>query len=133
MADSFSGMMDATLQRLAWTGSGGNAVLLQMIGLGIVAFGLRPGVAPGIASTGASIAAIAGVLTGHTSVHPQRPLLALLLAVHLVLVAFWFGALLPLILCSRGESREHAVWPCCGAFPRSGRTAGALHWGSRAW
>jgi len=99
------------LQRLAWTGSSGNAVLLQMIGLGIVAFGLAQPVAavPAIASTGAVIATVAGVLTGHTSVHPQRALLALLLAAHLLLVAFWFGALVPLILCTRRELHEHAV------------------------
>ena len=92
------------------TGSSGNAALLQMIGMGVVAFALaqRPP-AQALASTGAVIAAVAGVLTGHTSVHPQHALLALLLAIHLLVVAFWFGALVPLIWCNRCELREHAV------------------------
>jgi putative copper export protein len=111
MADGFAGVLDSNLQHLAWTGSGGNAALLQMLGMGVVALGLaqHTTAALTIASTGATIAALAGVLTGHTSVHPQHALLALLLAVHLLLVAFWFGALLPLIWCSRCESREHAM------------------------
>jgi putative copper export protein len=111
MADSFSGVLDSNLQRLAWTGSSGNAALLEIIGMGVVALGLtlRTPAARAVASSGAIIAAVAGVLTGHTSVHPQHALLGLLLAVHLVLVAFWFGALVPLIWCSRRESGAHAT------------------------
>src|ERR1700722_7699293 len=90
MADSFAGVLDSNLQHLAWAGSGGNAALLEMLGMGVVALGLAQHTRAGqtIASTGATIAAVAGVLTGHTSVHPQHALLALLLAVHLLLVAF---------------------------------------------
>jgi putative copper export protein len=68
---------------------------------------VRPSI--GIASIGAVIAACAFALTGHTSELPQRPLLAALLCVHLLLVSFWFGALLPLIICSRREARADAV------------------------
>jgi putative copper export protein len=111
MADSFAGLVDPNLLRLTWTGSSGNAALFELIGLGVVAFGLTQRGSPfaNIASTGAAIAVVAATLTGHTSVHPQRVLLAPLLAVHLILVAFWFGALVPLILCSRRDSREHAL------------------------
>jgi putative copper export protein len=111
MADGFSGLIDARMQSLAWNGSSGNAALLEMIGLGVIALGLMRKGPPAaeIAATGGLIAACAAVLTGHTSVHSQRSLLGILLAVHLVLVAFWFGALVPLMICSRRESRPGAV------------------------
>lgn len=106
MADAFSGLIDSHLQLLSWGRSGGTATLLEMSGLGVVAFALmRPGaLAAAMAGTGALIAACAAVLTGHTSVHPQRAVLAPLLGVHLLLVAFWFGSLLPLIICVRRET-----------------------------
>jgi putative copper export protein len=111
MADSLSGLSDARLQSLAWQGTSGNAAVLQMIGLAVIALGLARHRSPtaDLASTGAFIATSAAVLTGHTSVHSERPLLAALLAVHLVLVAFWFGALLPLMICSWRESRQVAT------------------------
>jgi putative copper export protein len=111
MADGLSGLADTHLQYLAWHSGGGNAAVLEMIGLGVIALGLASDAArtADIASIGALIATCAAVLTGHTSVHAERPLLALLLALHLVLVAFWFGALLPLILCSLYESQQATV------------------------
>jgi putative copper resistance protein D len=111
MADGFAGLIDGHLQSLAWHGSSGNAALLQIMGLCAIALGLRLEGSPGsdIASIGGCIASCAAVLTGHTSVHSQHPLLAFLLAVHLLLVAFWFGALWPLIICSRRESKAAAV------------------------
>jgi putative copper export protein len=111
MADGFSGLIDARMQTLAWTGSGGNAALIEMIGLGVLAFAMTRKGPPAaeIATTGALIAACAMVLTGHTRVHSQRALLGILLAVHLLLVAFWFGALMPLMICGRRESRAMEI------------------------
>jgi putative copper export protein len=111
MAGGLTGVFDPHLQSLAWNGSGGNAAVLQILGLAVIAFGLSLVGSPGaqIATGGGCIAACAAVLTGHTSVHSQRGLLGLLLALHLMLVAFWFGALLPLIVCSHRESRSAAV------------------------
>jgi putative copper export protein len=108
MGDGLSGLIDSHLELLAWNGRSGNATLIEMIGLGVIAFGMAQPVAlaASIASSGAIVAACAAVLTGHTSVHPPRSLLAPLLAVHLVLVAFWFGALWPLIICCVRESRQ---------------------------
>jgi putative copper resistance protein D len=48
------------------------------------------------------------MLTGHTSTHAYRWLLAPLLLIHLLIVAFWLGALWPLYLVSLRESRERA-------------------------
>jgi copper resistance protein D len=48
------------------------------------------------------------VLTGHTSTHPQRALLAPLLLLHLLAAAFWFGALAPLCLSLKHERLAEA-------------------------
>ncbi len=111
MADGYAGLLDPALQRLAWSGSGGNAAVLQIIGLSLVAFGLaRRNLPPAsVAGIGAVIAACAAALTGHTSEHSPRALLAALLCLHLLLVAFWFGALLPLLLCIRRETLREAT------------------------
>ncbi len=116
MAGSLAGVLDAGLERLAWQGAGGVAALLQIVGLALIIVGLRRGRQSGTQSgfrsaavVGAVVGVIADVLIGHTSVHRSRVLLTPLLALHLLLVAFWFGALLPLILCCRLEARDTAV------------------------
>jgi putative copper export protein len=124
MADDYAGLIDPALQRLAWNGSGGNAALLQMIGLVLLAVGFasRRLPAASVAATGAVIATCAFALTGHTREHAPRALLAALLCLHLLLVAFWFGALLPLILCIRREAHTDAV----AALRRFSALAGPL-------
>jgi copper transport protein len=124
MAGDYSGLLDASLQRLAWSGSGGNAALLQLIGLALIALGLARRALPAasVAATGAVIAACAFALTGHTREHAPRALLALLLCSHLLLVSFWFGSLLPLMLCIGREARDAAL----AALRRFSSVAGAL-------
>jgi len=124
MADDYAGLLDPALQRLAWSGSGGNAAVLQIIGLSLVAFGLaRRNLPPAsVAGIGAVIAACAAALTGHTSEHSPRALLAALMCLHLLLVAFWFGALLPLLLCIRRETLRGAA----AILQRFSAVAGAL-------
>jgi putative copper export protein len=119
MSDALSGLFDPRMESLAWGGSSGNAALLEILGLAVAALGFALKGSPGsdTASVGGGIAACAAVLTGHTSVHSERPLLGLLLAVHLVLVAFWFGALAPLMFVCRRESRSAAV-AVLGGFSR---------------
>ncbi len=111
MADDYAGLLDPALQQLAWSGSGGAAAVLQLIGLSLVALGLARRSLPAacVASAGAVIAACAFALTGHTREHSPRVLLAALLCLHLLLVAFWFGALLPLLLCIRRETLGDAA------------------------
>jgi putative copper export protein len=111
MADDYAGLLDPALQRLAWNGSGGNAALLQMIGLALLAVGFasRRLPAASVAAAGAVIATCAFALTGHTREHAPRPLLAALLCLHLLLVSFWFGALLPLVICLRREAGSDAL------------------------
>jgi putative copper export protein len=116
MAGDFAGWRDASLLGLALRSSRGDAHAWQLAGLTLIGVGLwfhRANGAPSwtlfVAVMGAMLAAVALTLTGHTSVNPLRALLAPLLAVHLLVAAFWFGALWPLWLMLRHESAAAAV------------------------
>jgi putative copper export protein len=111
MAGDFSGARNAALLRLALHSSRGDAHALQAAGLTLLAVGLWFHRANGLAKwalyiavAGAMLAAVALTLTGHTSVNPMRAWLAPLLAVHLLVAAFWFGALWPLWLMLTHET-----------------------------
>jgi copper resistance protein D len=102
MAGDFTGMINRTLLRMAWHSKNGDAQALQLAGLSLIIIGMQS--YRWIAALGGVLAAGALVLTGHTSVDPQRALLAPLLSVHLLVVAFWFGALAPLWLTLKYET-----------------------------
>ena len=127
MAGDMSGLTDPAMQAMTMRSSEGAAFVLRVGGLVLVAVGLRGGarfrsgadagggripaaagaqygrVAPVLGITGAVLAVAAFTLTGHTSVTPHRPLAAALLTVHLLIVAFWLGALWPLYLAASKE------------------------------
>jgi putative copper export protein len=112
MAGDFTGLWDANLQHLAWDSGSGISQIAQVIGLLVIVAALalapaRTAVLP--ASAGAVIATGAFVLTGHTSAAPLRFVLAPLLALHLLVVAFWFGALVPLAQVTRTEAASAAA------------------------
>jgi len=102
MAGDMSGLTDPAMQAMTLRSSEGAAFMLRVVGLVLVAIGLR--LAPVLGITGAVLAVAAFTLTGHTSVTPHRPLAAGLLTVHLLIVAFWLGALWPLFLAASKES-----------------------------
>ena len=54
-----------------------------------------------LAWAGATLVATSFATMGHTATHSHRWVLAALLLVHLLVIEFWFGALLPLILLTR--------------------------------
>ena len=109
MTGEFSGLTDLALQRVAWTTSNAAAHAMQALGLLLVAAsmvgrgdaGEQGG---GLAGVVGAVIAVGGfLLAGHTSTHAARIVLAPLLALHLIVVAFWSGALLPLWLVARRE------------------------------
>jgi putative copper export protein len=106
MAGSFSGLSDATLQGMVLHSSSAAMVALRTLGLLYIAIGLRRSeewrIVLGV--VGATLAVASFVLMGHTAVHSARWILALMLIVHLLVVAFWFGALLPLYVVSKREN-----------------------------
>ncbi|MDB6086744.1 MAG: hypothetical protein JWN43_4625 [Gammaproteobacteria bacterium] len=110
MAGEFSGMWDPTLQAMAWNSPARAALLCRLAGLLLIALGLRT-VSPRstrVAVAGAALAVGSFTLTGHTSVHVHRGVLAALLMLHLLIVAFWFGALGPLYVASLRETAARA-------------------------
>ena len=117
MSGEMSGVMDPAMQKMALLSPGGAAFAVRVLGLVLVAVGLRRvGHVPqrqgaGLAPTGPlatplvgtflSVAAFA--LMGHTSVTPHRLVAAGLLTLHLLVIAFWLGALWPLYLAAKKE------------------------------
>ncbi|MGH8209398.1 MAG: copper resistance D family protein [Steroidobacteraceae bacterium] len=134
MAGDMSGMLDGSLQSVAWTSTSGGAFAVRELGLLLIiagmqtapprltasrfftsstalssAFGVKRLAARGftvVGVTGAVLVAASFALTGHTATNTRRWLLAPLLLAHLLIVAFWFGALWPLCLVTLTESRE---------------------------
>jgi putative copper export protein len=62
-----------------------------------------------LAVIGATLAVVSFVMVGHSAAHSARWLLAAMLMAHLLIVAFWFGALLPLYFVSKRESTATAA------------------------
>jgi copper resistance protein D len=110
MAGELSGMWDPALQAMVWHSPSRAALICRLAGLLLIALGLQ------VASLRSMIAAVGGAvlatgafaLTGHTSVNVHRGTLATLLMFHLLIVAFWFGALWPLYLASLRETPARA-------------------------
>jgi putative copper export protein len=114
MAGALSGVFDASLQLLVLDSPMAVAAALRIAGLVAIWTALRrAGSIDGIGmqlGLGGTIMIIAGFLfVGHTAIHPDRIWLAALLGLHLGAVAFWFGALLPLLMISRHERGTRAT------------------------
>ena len=110
MAGDFSGAMNVALQRTALRSATGAAFGLRVAGLLLVGFAAkRPSERFRLAGPlGALLAAASFIITGHTSVHSYRPVLAAMLMIHVLAGMFWFGSLWPLHLAVRREARERA-------------------------
>jgi putative copper export protein len=106
MAGDMSGLIDPSLQRMAMHSARSLVLAVRLLGLGVIAFAVRRRGAAGAAFciVGAVAVSASFMLTGHTVAHPQRWVLAPLLAIHVMIVAFWFGALVPLYLACRHET-----------------------------
>jgi putative copper export protein len=102
----FSSLWDAALQKEVLYSSVGAANLLRVIALSLVATGFMSATVrrSAISMLGVLALPAAFLLTGHTSVHPLRWILAPLLATHLMVVTFWFGALSGLLIATYRES-----------------------------
>jgi putative copper export protein len=109
------------MQCLHKSGAGEPPLLLStgQIELQTLRLRLRRGGSPKsiLALVGAVLACFAFALTGHTSVGVHRLALAGLLMLHVYVVAFWFGALVPLYLASSRETLARA-WELTERFTR---------------
>lgn len=102
---SLSGIWDSSLHLLLLQSDATVARAVRVLGLIAVAWGSVMRRKPGssLMLIGAVLAASSFMLMGHTASHPQRWLLAVLLVIHLLVVAYWFGALLAFLV---GSTRE---------------------------
>ena len=110
MAGAFSGVFDAQLQSLALHSRLVLVFAMRVAGLLLLAWALRRHGA-GMRSygvAGAVLIALSFPVMGHSAENPARWWLMPLLGLHLLVVAFWFGALLPLILVGERESTRVA-------------------------
>ena len=106
MAGNFAGVFDLGLQERVVSSSMGATAGLRVAGLLALLIGLygNGGFAQLLAVTGANLTLFSFALIGHTSVDADRWILAPLLLAHVLIVAFWFGALLPLYAITLRES-----------------------------
>jgi putative copper resistance protein D len=112
MAGTFDGILQASLQQRALLSATGLANGLRVAGLlAIIVATAVPGRRRSqvLGLLGGLVVAVSFAATGHTSIHPLRALLAPLLALHLWVAAFWFGALWPLYRATRLEAGAAAA------------------------
>jgi putative copper resistance protein D len=107
MSDSFAGMFDRDMARMLLEAGEGNAASVRLVGLVLAGCALslnRRLQIPALA--GAAIAASSFTWVGHVrALHPLLPA-TLFSCLHLIGVAFWVGALLPLLWSTRESALE---------------------------
>ena len=103
MADDMSGVIDPSLQMIAMHSARSLVLATRLLGLVLIAMTVaRRDIGKTLSLLGGGMVAISFMLTGHTAASPLRWGLALLLSIHVIIVAFWFGALVPLfVICTR--------------------------------
>jgi putative copper export protein len=105
LAGDLSGVLDVSLQRMLLASDAGTAASVRMLGLGLL-LGGQLGAGRPAALIGAALVAASFAFMGHTAADDQRWWLAPVLVAHLAIVAFWFGALWPLLLTARYETLD---------------------------
>ena len=99
----WSGMIDPAIVMISLDGSLGRSTFVRLAGLGLILYAAlcRP-FRMSMTLTGAVMVAVSFALTGHATREPQW-LLGSAVTVHVLAVAYWFGALIPLALLTRQE------------------------------
>jgi putative copper export protein len=106
LTGELTGILDTSMQAVLLASDLGTATVVRVLGLAMVVLMWlklsRFGAATAL--TGSTLVVVSFAFMGHTAADDQRWLLATLLILHLMLVAFWFGALWPFYLASRHET-----------------------------
>ena len=110
LTGTWSGALDPSLRALLLSSDFGTTIAIRLLGLMLIVSSAwmthRSGT--GSALIGATLIVTSFAFMGHTATDPQRWLLAPLLFIHLSAIAFWFGALWPLLTVTRFETAETA-------------------------
>jgi len=113
MAGEMNGVLDPAMQKMALESGAGTAFAARMVGLALVAIGLRRRAnvarSTSAALLGTLLTIISFTLQGHTTTTPHRAAAAALIVLHLLVVAFWLGALWPLYIAARKEPPANAA------------------------
>jgi copper resistance protein D len=111
LAGSLRGVFDPTLQAILLGSPAGMAAATRVLGLALVLTGWWQAhrAAKASAAFGALLVVVSFTLMGHTTSHEPRWPLAGLLILHIAVVAFWLGALVPLRIAITNEDRGAAV------------------------
>jgi len=111
MSGDFAGVMDASLQSMAFVGHAAWAWGWRTGGLLMIWWCLRKHRQPQpiILCIAAVAVAISFAISGHTATSSNAWLLRPLLVLHVLIAAFWFGALLPLLLILTRETTDTAT------------------------
>ena len=110
MSGELGGVLDAALQGMVLRSAASITLAWRLLGLVLIVAGLGLGSATRRTAgvTGAVVLLASFTFIGHTSKDAARWLLSPVLLVHLSVVAFWYGSLLPLYLVSSRESAQTA-------------------------
>lgn len=110
MAGEFAGVFDWSLERLVFTSAAGAAFDARVAGVVLLLAGLSASgrIAPVTRCGGSLLVAGSFALMGHTSVHAYRWLLAPVLITHVLIAAFWLGALPALYVATTREAADTA-------------------------
>jgi putative copper resistance protein D len=108
MSGELGGALDPELQGVVLRSAGSVTLCWRVLGLSLIVAALcRRGVERSLAGAiGVVILLASFTLVGHTAHSALRWLLSPVLLAHLCMVAFWFGALVPLYLVSAHEPAE---------------------------
>jgi copper resistance protein D len=111
MSGDAAGLADSGLMRMIWRAGEGRATSARVLGLLLAVCAIRFNRQPGVlALAGAGAAATSFAWVGH--VHAlQAGWAVFLVSVHLLSVAFWLGALGPLLLIARHDDPRRAAGP----------------------
>jgi copper resistance protein D len=101
MGDAAAAMWDGSLIHMVWQAGAGRANAIRATGLVLAALGVSSNRTPWWALLGAAMAATSFAWTGHARALNPDVLPVLLVSVHLLGIAFWLGALAPLLIVSR--------------------------------
>jgi len=106
LVGAWSGIFDRSLHALLLFSDFGTTITVRALGLLLIAASSRQAgrAAAALAIVGATLVTASFTLMGHTAADDQRWLLAPLLFVHLVAIAFWFGSLGPMLTVTRVEN-----------------------------
>lgn len=110
MAGEFAGALDWSLQRTALGSAASQAFGARVTGVLLILTGLsaRGRIARVGGCSGSLLVAASFALMGHTAVHPYRLMLAPALATHVLIAAFWLGAIPALYLAAVREAPDVA-------------------------